>query len=218
MSTPTCVRVRPYRRIFATRKSMLLRRSAIERARLDQVHRDVAPPERLRPSVAAAAMYALFTTKFAARLVARGCSATSRSPGRRLAESYTSRARGIASGTARRRGSTGSTGEPPAIDVVAAARALALLRHRRPQRAGVREPAPGARAALHREPVPQPRDDVDVHALPVLGLLREVASRCCASSSTCPTLVGTRLYRPPTVWPPPPGSRGSTGAVMLNGV
>ena len=40
----------------------------------------------------------------------------------------------------------------------------------------------------------------------------------CASSSTCPTLVGMRLYRPLIVWPPPPGSRGSTGATMLNGV
>ena len=94
----------------------------------------------------------------------------------------------------------------------------AVLRQRRLQRAGVREPASGARAPLHREPVPQPRADVDVHALPVLDLLRRSCSTCCASSSTCPTLAGTRSYRPLIVWPPPPGSRGSTGAAMLNGV
>ena len=34
----------------------------------------------------------------------------------------------------------------------------------------------------------------------------------CASSSTAPTLPGTRLYRPLMTWPPPPGSRESNGA------
>src|SRR5262245_63204186 len=32
---------------------------------------------------------------------------------------------------------------------------------------------------------------------------------------TCPNLVGLRSYSPDTTYPPPPGSRGSKGAVML---
>ena len=112
----------------------------------------------------------------------------------------------------------GLTGEPPAIDDVRAVGAGALLGHLRFQGAAVREPASGARAALQRQPVPQPRDDVDIHAVPVLGLLREVARVLRELVDLTRPCSGTRLYRPLIIWPPPPGSRASTGAVMLNGV
>ena len=60
MSTPTCVRVRPYRMIFATRKSMLFRRSEKNVAGGIRFTVTLAAPERLRPSgCGPAAMYAL---------------------------------------------------------------------------------------------------------------------------------------------------------------
>src|SRR5207253_60182 len=55
--------------------------------------------------------------------------------------------------------------------------ARAELRQQRPYRARVLESASGTRAPLHGEPVPQTRDQVDIDALPVLDLLREVARR-----------------------------------------
>ena len=91
--------------------------------------------------------------------------------------------------------------EPPLIDEVGRTRRSSPGPYQLRQlalSAGVREPAPGARPTLDREAVAQPRVDVDVHALPVLGLLAEVA-RARRELVDQPDLAGTRSYRPLTV-------------------
>src|SRR6185503_8337835 len=64
MSSPTCVRVRPYRKIFDTRKSMLVRRSAYSVPGSIRLIVTLLAPDRLRPRNGRTK--ALFATKFAA--------------------------------------------------------------------------------------------------------------------------------------------------------
>src|SRR2546422_10533953 len=68
MSTPTWVRIPPNRRIFATRKSMLLRRSANTVYGAIRFTVATAAPVRGRPSgCGPGAVHALSATKFASR-------------------------------------------------------------------------------------------------------------------------------------------------------
>src|SRR5580765_2204010 len=67
MSTPTCVRVRPYRTIFAMRRSMLLRRSEYNVFGSIRLTVTLVDPDRGRPSGCGPfVIHALLTTKFAA--------------------------------------------------------------------------------------------------------------------------------------------------------